>query len=180
MKSSTDINISSGTITIVFRTHKQAPACGGICRGLYQVSYNKTGEGRKRNSSSVLQGYSQCPISRRAATLLNLSYVSRAIFQSGLTCFRWFFSIVPSGSGRPGRSSTEPDGGVILFESRSTSQMSSGSLKETNTYDMTREVGQKYVLVQNHTYMHAIHTHTHTHTQAHTMMSIKFNILTNE
>lgn len=48
-----------------------------------------------------------------------------------LTCFRWFLRIVPSGSGRFGRSSAEPDGGVILFESRSTSQMSSGSLKQT-------------------------------------------------
>jgi len=57
----------------MFRTCKQAPAGGGICRGLYQVSYDKTGKGKKRISSSVLQGYSQCPISRRATTLLNLS-----------------------------------------------------------------------------------------------------------
>lgn len=178
MNSSTDINISSGTITITFRSHKQELAGDGICRGLYQVSYDKIGKGRKRISSSVLQGYSQCPISRCTATPLDLSHVSRAIFQAGLTCFRWFFSIVPSGSGRPGSSSAEPDGGVILFESRSTSQMSSGSLKETNTYDMTREVGQKYVLVQSHIHMHAIHTHTQT--QVHTVMSIKFYILTNE
>jgi hypothetical protein len=38
MNSSTDINISSGTITIMFRTHKQAAAGSGICSGLYQVS----------------------------------------------------------------------------------------------------------------------------------------------
>jgi hypothetical protein len=80
MNTSTDVNISSGTITITFTTHKQAPAGGGICRGLYQVIYDKTGKGRKIISSSVLQGYSQCPISRCAATLLNLSYVSQAIF----------------------------------------------------------------------------------------------------
>jgi hypothetical protein len=80
MNSSTDINSSSGTVTLTFRTHKQAPAGGGICRGLYQVSYDKTGKGRKRISSSVLQGYSQCPISRCAAALLNHSYVSEAMF----------------------------------------------------------------------------------------------------
>jgi hypothetical protein len=45
MNSSTDINISSGTITIMFRTHKQAPACGGICRGLYQFIYDKREKG---------------------------------------------------------------------------------------------------------------------------------------
>jgi len=33
MNISTDINISYGTITITFRTHKKAPAGGGICRG---------------------------------------------------------------------------------------------------------------------------------------------------
>jgi hypothetical protein len=80
INSSIDINIFSGTIILMFRTHKQAPGGGGICTGLYQVSYDKTGEGRKRISSSVLQGYSQCPISICATTLRNLSYVSQAIF----------------------------------------------------------------------------------------------------
>jgi len=80
MNISTDINIFSGTITIMFRTHKQAPAGCGICRGLYQVSYDRKGKGRKRISSSVLQEYSQCPISGGAATLRDLSYVSQAIF----------------------------------------------------------------------------------------------------
>lgn len=46
-----------------------------------------------------------------------------------LTCFRWFFRIVPSGSGSAGISSGVPVGGVNLFESKSTNQMSSGNLQ---------------------------------------------------
>lgn len=41
------------------------------------------------------------------------------------TCFKWFFKIVPSGSGKGGISLGE----VSLLESRSTSQISSGNLK---------------------------------------------------
>jgi hypothetical protein len=70
MKSYTDI------MPLFVRTHKQAPAGGGIFRSLYI----KPGKGRKRISSSVLQGYSQWPISIYAATLLNLPYTSQTIF----------------------------------------------------------------------------------------------------
>lgn len=47
-----------------------------------------------------------------------------------LTCFKWFFNIVPSGSGRAGISSYIPVGAVSLFESKSTNQISSGNLIE--------------------------------------------------
>lgn len=46
-----------------------------------------------------------------------------------VTCLRWFFRMVPSGSGKTGISSFEPVGGESLFESRSTNQISSGNLK---------------------------------------------------
>ena len=41
------------------------------------------------------------------------------------TCFKWFFRMVPSGSGSAGIS---PENDSLL-ESKSTNQMSSGSLK---------------------------------------------------
>ena len=44
------------------------------------------------------------------------------------TCFKWFLRIVPSGSGNGGISSDKSDGGVNLFESRSTCQISPGNL----------------------------------------------------
>lgn len=47
------------------------------------------------------------------------------------TCLRWFFKIVPSGSGRSG-SSASTLAGVSLFESKSTIQMSSGNLRMIN------------------------------------------------
>ena len=43
-------------------------------------------------------------------------------------CFRWFRRMLPSGSGRGGKSST-PHGLINLFASRSINQTSSGSLK---------------------------------------------------
>lgn len=46
-----------------------------------------------------------------------------------LTCFRWFFRIVHSGSGKDGISSQDEDF-VILLASRSTNHTSSGSLME--------------------------------------------------
>lgn len=45
------------------------------------------------------------------------------------TCLRWFFKMVPSGSGKCGISSAPRWAGVSLFESKSTSQISSGSLR---------------------------------------------------
>lgn len=48
---------------------------------------------------------------------------------SVVTCFKWFLSMVPSGSGSGGICSGSPDVGVSRLESRSTSQMSSGSLQ---------------------------------------------------
>lgn len=50
-----------------------------------------------------------------------------------VTCFRWFFRMVPSGSGSTGISSFDPVGGDSLFESKSTSQISSGNLKGINS-----------------------------------------------
>lgn len=50
-----------------------------------------------------------------------------ATMMEGLTCLRWFFRIVPSGSGSSG-SSASTLAGVNLFESRSTIQISSGNL----------------------------------------------------
>lgn len=46
----------------------------------------------------------------------------------GLTCFKWFLRMVPSGSGSGGISSPTAPVDVNLFESKSTSQISSGSL----------------------------------------------------
>lgn len=48
---------------------------------------------------------------------------------SKFTCLRWFFKMVPSGSGKGGISSGVPVGGEILLESKSINQMSSGSRK---------------------------------------------------
>lgn len=61
-----------------------------------------------------------------------------------VTCLRWFFKMVPSGSGKTGISSFEPVGGESLFESRSTSQISSGNL-QVNSYDKN----QRFFYIQN-------------------------------
>jgi hypothetical protein len=102
--------------------------------------YTYNGRSKSYDLKWILHWHTKFPVLSCAAVSLNLLNIlvhkikllsRQSNHHEGLTCFRWFLRIVPSGSGRFGRSSTKPDGGVILFESRSISQMSSGSLTMT-------------------------------------------------